>query len=291
MSVTDGQMEVAELRIANLGGTHGIGFHRLQFSLEIQLRGSPGRQVQLGDLTAQVFAGTSIGGVRPLAVAIPETSWCTYTTDGPRREFLSLFVDLASEQLEALERLRAGGPVAFQFDVRLLVRSQARGTQLGFDKLTFEANLSAWSRVLEQLGYLECLLVSVELPIAVPEDLKNALAQLRVAHQDLLGGRYDACIGRCRNAMDALEALVGYGTAVADVRQAFATKTDRETMTKRARADLVRLAVRHYTHLAHHVDDQGAPELFSRQDALFILSATAGAIWDAATVLRQPPPG
>jgi hypothetical protein len=186
--------------------------------------------------------------------------------------------------------LRGGGPLVFQFDVRLLVRSQARGTQLGFDKLTFEANLSAWSRVLEQLGYLECLLVSVELPSAVPEALKNALAQLRVAHQDLLAGRYDACIGRCRIAMDALEAVVGYGTAVADVRQAFAAKTDRETMTKRARADLVRLAVRHYTHLAHHVDDRGAPELFSRQDALFILSCTAGAIWDAAAVLRQPPP-
>jgi len=48
MSVNDGPMAVAELRIANLGGSPGIGFHRLQFSLEIQLRATRGRRVQLG---------------------------------------------------------------------------------------------------------------------------------------------------------------------------------------------------------------------------------------------------
>ena len=40
--------------------------------------------------------------------------------------------------------------------------------------------------------------------------------------------------------------------------QAFASKNDREAMTKRVWADLVCLAVRHYTHLAHHLDDNGA---------------------------------
>lgn len=218
---------------------------------------------------------------------MPETSWWTQTTDDARREFLSLYVDLASERLEALERLRRGGSLFFQFDLRMLVRSEERGMQLGFDKLNYEAQLSDWSGMLQQLGYLDCLLVSVELPIGVPEALRNAVEQLRAAHQDLIAGRYDACIGRCRIAMDALEAVVEYGTVVADVRQAFATKNDREAMPKRARADLVRLAVRHYTHLAHHVGNSGAPELFSRQDALFILSAVAGTVWDAAAELRR----
>ena len=103
----------------------------------------------------------------------------------------------------------------------------------------------------------------------------------------MTAGRYDSRIGRCRIALDTLETVVGYGSSVADVRQAFASKNDREAMTKRARADLVRLAVRHYTPLAHHLDDNGAPESFSRQDALFILSAAAGAIWGAAAELRK----
>jgi len=73
----------------------------------------------------------------------------------------------------------------------MLVRSEARGTVLGFDKIGFDANLSEWSRVLQRLGYLECLLLSVELPIAAPEKLTSALAQLRAAHDDLTAGRFD----------------------------------------------------------------------------------------------------
>ena len=287
MSIHDGLMEIGELRIAGMNGIAGIGFHRLQFSLEIQIRATRGRTVHLGDLSAHVYAGPSASALEPLAIASPETIWCTQTRDDPRREFLSLYVDLASEQLEALERLRGGGPLFFQFDLRMLVRSEARGIVLGFDKIGFDANLSEWSKVLQQLGYLECLLVSLELPIAVPEKLRSALAQMRAARDDLIAGRYDACVGRCRIVLDTLETVVGYGSSVADVRQAFASKNDREVMTKRARADLVRLAVRHYTHLAHHLDDNGAPESFSRHDALFILSAAAGAIWGAAAELSK----
>lgn len=42
-------------------------------------------------------------------------------------------------------------------------------------------------------------------------------------------------------------------------------------------------AVRHFSHLAAHVDQQGAPETFSRQDALFILTAAAEVLWDATS--------
>jgi hypothetical protein len=180
------------------------------------------------------------------------------TTEGIQQSALLLYVDLAGEQLDALEQLRGGGSLFFLFDLRVLVQSQIRGTQSGFEKRWFEATVSNWSKVLQQLGYLEWLLIAVELPISVVAELKPAVDALRAAHQDLIGARYDACIGRCRIAMDALETIVGYGSPIADARQAFASKADREAMTKRARADLVRLAVRHYTHLAHHVGGAGA---------------------------------
>jgi hypothetical protein len=288
MSISDGLMEVADMRIPNLNGTPGIGFHRLQFSLEIQLRATRGRIVQLGDLTAFAYAATSqAASTKPLARAVAETSWWTHTTEDARREFLSLYIDLTSEQLEALEQMRGGGPLWFQFDLRVLVRSEAQGTQRGFEKLGFEATLSDWARVLGQLGYLELLVVAIEMPVGVPQEFRNAVEQLRAAHQDLIAGRYDATVGRCRIAMDAMEAVVGYESAIADVRQAFASKSDRADMTKRSRADLVRLAVRHYTHLAHHVDGAGAPESFSRQDALFILSAASGTLLDATAERRK----
>ena len=51
-------------------------------------------------------------------------------------------------------------------------------------------------------------------------------------------------------------------------------------MPKRARSELVRAAIRHYTHLAHHVDAAGTPESFSRHEATFILAAATSVIWD-----------
>ena len=287
MSIDIGGLRIAELRIVGVNGAPGIGFHRLQFSLEINLPAMPSGTYELGSLTCFPYAGISQSCPKPLGIVYPETSWFKSTTDHPRREFLGMYLDLAGEQLEALERLRGGGSLFFQFEFRMLVRSRERGVELGFESVWFEANLSEWSKVLKQLGYLELLLFAVELPITVPQSLRTAIDQLRAAHQDLIAGRYDSTVGRCRMVMDAVEAVVEYESATANIRQAFSSKSEiREAMTKRERADLVRMAIRHYTHLAHHVDS-GVPESFSRQDALFILTAAAGSVWDAAAEHRN----
>jgi len=60
------------------------------------------------------------------------------------------------------------------------------------------------------------------------------------------------------------------------------TKDLREKMSKPERANALRASIRHYTHLAHHVDGAGATETFSRHDAVFILCGAAAAVWDAA---------
>jgi hypothetical protein len=287
MSIDVGGLQIAELRIVGVGGTPGIGFHRLQFSVEISLAGTPGRAFELGSLNCFAYAGISQSGPKPLGIAHPETSWFRSTTDHPRRELLALHLDLAGEQLEALERLRGGGSLFFQVQFRMLIRSRERGMELGFESVWFEANLSEWSKVLKNLGYLDMLLVAVELPIELPSPLSTAIDQLRAAHQDLIAGRYDSTVGRCRMAMDSVEAVVRYESAMANIRETFSSKSEiREAMTKRSRADLIRMAIRHYTHLAHHVDS-GPPESFGRHEALFILTAAAGSVWDAAAQLRN----
>jgi hypothetical protein len=73
MSISDGLMHVADLRLAAVNGTPGIGFARLQFSLEIDIRGTPGRTVELGNLAVFVYAGTSqSGSLKPLGTAVAE---------------------------------------------------------------------------------------------------------------------------------------------------------------------------------------------------------------------------
>jgi hypothetical protein len=290
LSITDGFIQIADLRVANVNGVPGVGFNRLQFSMEIQIRATPGRAVELGSLTAFAYAGTSRSGpFHPLGAPFAETSWFACTSDHPRRDFLSLHLDLTGEQLEALERLRAGGPLFLQFEIRLCLKSPERGMQLGFEKLEFEASLSVWSIVLKQLNYLELLLLSIELPIAsLPVEFSAAAAQVRAAHEDLVAGRYDSTVGRCRMAADAVDAVVKPGSTLGQTIQSLSSNRALVTaMKKRERADLMRMVLRHYTHLAHHVDPSGAPESFSRHDALFVLTCTAGMIWDALGELRN----
>lgn len=118
MSISDGHTHIADLRITGLNGIRGIGVNRLQFSMEIDVRATPGRAVEIGHLSALAYATTSQSTpTRPLGVPVPETSWHLTTTDHPRKEYLSLYLDLTGEQLEALERLRAGGHLLFQIDL------------------------------------------------------------------------------------------------------------------------------------------------------------------------------
>jgi hypothetical protein len=86
--------------------------------------------------------------------------------------------------------------------------------------------------------------------------------------------------------MDAIDAATGEQSRSA-VIQAVANAETRKAMSKRQRADLVRMAVRHYTHLAHHTNDEGSPNVFSREDALFVLTAAAAALWDAVGKLMK----
>jgi hypothetical protein len=60
-------------------------------------------------------------------------------------------------------------------------------------------------------------------------------------------------------------------------------------MTKRERAQLVGVAVRHYTNLAHHLNSSALVEVFSRQDAQFILAATSAMVWDAIGEFKLKP--
>jgi hypothetical protein len=291
MSITDGEgYIVAECRPQSIHGVRGVGMSRLQFGLEFQINSSRSGGATLSSPVCFVSVGRTQADVRPLGVATMETSWYVETTDYARREALCAYLDLTFEQLEALERMREGGPLFFKLDLRVLVHSRQRGLQRGDEQSWFEASLSTWPKVLEQIGYSETLLLGLELPVqGVPAELHGAASQLREAHRDLIAGRFDGTVARVRLAMDTIDTVLGFSNRAQVLQQFTGSNTSREHMSKRSRADFVRIAVRHYTHLAHHVSDSGAPETFSRHDAQFALAAAAAAIWDAVTAFRKNP--
>jgi hypothetical protein len=282
VSFTAGQYNVADIRVVGVAGVRGIGFSRLQFSLEVAVNPTPGRAVQIDNLMCFVYAGRAQANVLPLGEAAAETSWFTTTGDHARRDMLSVLLDLTGEQLAALETLRSGGSVWFRIDTHAIIGSVDRGRERGFEQLWWEANLTSWSRVLKDLGYIDLLLLSIEIPLSDgPSEYMTAIQHIRDAHDDLIAGRYDAVVRRARLAMDAIDAVVSSDGRRNDAITIFADRERRSKMPKRLRSDLVQIAIRHYAHLGHHVDSAGSVELFSRHDAQFIVAAAAAAVWEA----------
>lgn len=261
-------------------GLAGVGFSRVQFPFLIDLEALSEPQAYLTALTAEVAASFPGDTVQLLGEARPQNSWSTPTISHHRSETVVLQVDLTGEQLEALERRRGGGSLDFRFNFSLQIHRTGKICPAS-EVVWVNVNESDWARVLRQLRYLDLLIVAVSLPIDVPEQFSNAVKHVRTAYEDLIGARYGATVGNCRMAMDSLLPLTD-ATTTDGIRQAFAGNREiREAMTTGQRAELVRLAVRHFAHPAHHVGANGAPEVFSRHDALFILTAAAGVIWEA----------
>lgn len=285
MTIDFGTRRVAQFRLTGLRAVPGIGFSRLQFVLEVNLAGVPGAPVTLQHLNADVAAGAPGSGQRVLGKATPQNSWLASTLDHPHQVPVWMELDLAGEQIEALERLRMGGPLHFQFHLNLQVR-QGDQVEPVSEVLRLEVEIGQWATVLRDIGYVDLLIFALELPIDAPEEFKNAVAQLRRAHQEVLAGHYDTAVGRCRKIMDSVGALAPDEAANGQIWARAAKRPERDAMSKAERAELVRMAVRHYTHLDHHVDEKGAPEVFSRRDALSILTVAAGVIWE--TIAQSP---
>ena len=112
MSIEFGTRGIAELFLTGLRGVRGVGFSRLQFILEVNLAAVPKPPVRLAHLVADVAAGGGGGAQRPLGKARPKNGWFVATLEHAQKVLVWLEIDLSGEQVEALERLRAGGPLA-----------------------------------------------------------------------------------------------------------------------------------------------------------------------------------
>ena len=135
---------------------------------------------------------------------------------------------------EALERLREGGSLFLKLDLRLLVHSQQLGLERDDQESVFEASLSVWSKVLEQLGYSEILLLAVELPVqGVPAELQGVVNQLPEAYQDRIAGRLDGTVARVRLAMDTIDTVLDFSSRAQVLQQFTGGSATREQMSSK----------------------------------------------------------
>ncbi len=214
-----------------------------------------------------------------LGRAQPHVSLALRTIEQSLKQTFEMWLHLSGEQIESLERRRAGKRLDFHVNLSVQIH-YAGAIHWVRDDVRFQVNESDWAELLRQVGYLDRLIVAVDLPLAAPEPISAAVENLRAAHEHLIAGRYTDAVRDCRLAMDSLHPLDDATAKV--IKDTFAGPIDiRKKMSLGQRAELVRLAVQHFTHPAHHEEPGKSREIYSRQDALFVLSAAAGVIWEA----------
>ena len=268
----------------------GLGFTWLKFPMAVQLEPLDKPPAYLTQFLAEV---TAIAPGQPpvsLGRAQPHMCLALRTEEQSLKQTFEMWLHVSGEQIEALERRREGQRLEFHVNLSLQIHYDG-AIHWVRDDVRFHVNESDWAEILRQIGYLDRLIIAVDLPFGAPEPIRTAVRHIRAAHEHLIAGRYTDAVGVCRKAVESLHPFADDVKAQA-LRDAFAKSRDaREKMTVSERAKLVRLAVQHFANPAHHNEPGKPAAVYSRQDASFVLSAAAGVIWKALGRHAGPPAG
>ncbi|HWI83847.1 hypothetical protein [Ramlibacter sp.] len=296
-----------ECRVQGASGRRLLGGYELIFNIQIRTAAHERSHDKLSirEWQASVNCGRKGAGMRPLGTAIPQSSTIVQTYDFENTANVALSIELTPGKLAELEQIRNGDDVDFQLNLsaiahgwveelsvqpgnanaRTRVREQAQPMH---DSIDHTIRLTEWTQILEQMDYQRTMVFSLVFPARPGGDqFVSAHRLLEQAREQLLRGHYEPVVSLCRKVMDSLVASSGEKEIVRAAASKYReSRETRESMTKRERALFLQEAARHYTHLAHHVNEQdGAPEWYSRGDATFCLALASAAL--SESVARQ----
>ncbi|MET3233309.1 UNVERIFIED_ORG: hypothetical protein ABIC54_005520 [Burkholderia sp. 1263] len=273
MSLNFHSYVIAEPQIIGLFGERGLGISSLKFSVMFTLvnstEGDPAMYID--GLRATVSALPVSGGPRYLGAG--EFEGPHILRRHPYSEKLTslLRLDLGENQLVSLDEFSGGGGMVFLVTIKGMAHSPQYSHAVE-DALQYRVNLSHWTEVMGQLEFRDAFVVGVEIPANSIPEFTPALQFLRAARRNLATGEYDAVVSICRQALDSLAVIVDGRDSVLTARASKPARAREHSKLQRALA--IFESVRNYSHLAHHVDELGRPEIYSRREASMILTTT-----------------
>lgn len=203
---------------------------------------------------------------------------------GSRDGQLTFVLDLTHHQIEQIEQFRNGQDLQFETTLQCEVTIQEttngkQYTTTSESDLRVDVNQSSWLKSLQQMGYGKYLLFEVPLTDSKSEIPEKILNHLSSARNHLNKGHYDVTIQKCRFIFERMREFLKDNKAIGKAHDMFC-QGNRKEMTKTDRAYLIRYAVYHFTHLAHHPheDEEGDKVTFTRQEAVLLLSQTASLV-------------
>ncbi len=286
--------EIANLKRHSFSGEQGLGRHaRLHFGIEMDVNAT-----LLHDLTGASLSNPvpmklySVGGsVTVKTRKRPTVNLGHLYTDRPvwlstslqsRKHYLSMFVDISPEHIEALEESRNGeGGLEFTLSIAALTEHNGN-IDHARESVLFSINQSDWLNVLTQIGYGDFILFEIPAPMSVAADT-DYIARLRNARQDIWLGKYDEAVIACRTALACYWDAKKLAGAITASERVFCGKrngasTDgagaRNTMSKDERFLLLYRAAKHLTDAPAHPEGR-PPQPFTRSQAISVLGIVA----------------
>lgn len=284
MSITHHSSVVLDLRpnANGIDGRPGVGVHRLRFSINYRTVAWPNKIFIARNFRADVSVVTqSLQNETFLGRAWPENAWTVSTSPHAYDGSILFILEVTPEQLALLESARAGGSFRFEILVQCEVDDRSGIVHGSYERVQFTINASAWIDILRQLGTDRVILLEVEIPDTNIPELQSAVALVRRARREIDAGNYDGAVRECRMAIESTRKALGLTGAI-DAAVRLFCEGKKKSMTKIQRGHLVCEAALHYTHLAHHVDDEGARHEFGRRDAAFMLALASAVVANLA---------
>jgi hypothetical protein len=255
----------AEIREAKVHGLPGIGGYTLVLMLHLEARRPEvdtymrniSVRLDWGDNTQRMIGSAFTDHSQPIRIAPTSSDFQ-----------IGFRIPVSSAQIEDIERRRNGGD--FKLSLWLYAElEQAENFGSVYEKYEFPVKQQEWLEALARMEYQQTLLYELPLPA---ENGELGLTIIKRAQYHLHRGHYDECVGECRKLLEAYK----LDTVEADLLKRARVKykgsdAERQSMNGSERLAILRDALTHATHLAHHYNESDG---YSRDQAKAILGTT-----------------
>ncbi len=264
---------IAEFKSYDIFGSEGVGIYRLKFRLNYSTQSWPEKRFEFKNAKAEVYVKGASQEYKFLGQAEPEKPLFIVAASNVDNGDIFFTINLNSQQLSLIEDIRRGDDLFF----KILILGEALGNSGSWsarDELLIKVNQREWIDALKQMNYGEFLLFEIPLPKdAVHEEIKAAIDLLKQAQNHYLLGNYEDVVSTCRKAIESFNHGRNETEKLSEAVNIYST--NKRNMSKKQRALFIREALRHFTHLAHHVSDTGEAVSFTRNEAGLALGMTA----------------
>jgi hypothetical protein len=262
MELSFDSRRLARVAFKTVTGQRGIGFYRLNLTLEFTFLAPKEDGVTLVALGGNLFVQSQpLGRLLPLGEPVLRA---VDNTLYPRDETLS--VELTWAQVDALEAIRNGEGLNFELHLWGRVQSATGLHNAYASNEGIRVRQSEWLEVLHQMGFQQTMLI--EVPIT--RESGPVASHLAAAQKASAVGHYRDAVGSCRDVMEAQSTASGDGDDTDSAVQALFANS--RQMDKAARLKVLRRAFKLMTHPARHADEVAARFDWDREDAICAVS-------------------